>query len=150
MPRSGQERYAVQKSLFYQYLAQEGLKRTQQRELILDTFLCGEHHLNMDELIRRVRKVDPSVGYATVYRTVNIFLKSGIAQEVRLSDSVRRIEPLYEDEHHDHLICLHCGRTTEFFSGKLEKAQTDAASQHGFRPIRHSLKIYGLCRECQE
>ena len=149
MPRSGQKRYAVQKSLFYQYLAKKGLKRTQQRELILDTFLAGEHHLNVDELIRRVRQIDPTVGYATVYRTVNILLQSGIAQEVQLTDSLRRIEPLYEDEHHDHLICLQCGRTIEFFSGKLEKAQTAAASQHGFRPIRHSLKIYGLCRDCQ-
>jgi Fur family ferric uptake transcriptional regulator len=150
MPRSGQERFALQKTLFYSYLARKGLKRTQQRELILNTFLGGEHHLNVDELIRRVREVDPSVGYATVYRTVNIFLESGIAQEVRLSDSVRRIEPLYEDEHHDHLICLRCGRTIEFFSGALEEVQTAAASRHGFKPIRHSLRIYGLCRDCRK
>jgi Fur family transcriptional regulator, ferric uptake regulator len=150
MSSSERDRFALQKRQFYQYLSENRLKRTQQRDLILETFLSGEHHLNMDELIARVRDIDPTVGYATVYRTVNIFLDSGIAQEIRLSDSVRRIEPLYEDEHHDHLICLKCGQTTEFFNCDLETIQNEVATLHGFRPLRHSLKIYGECRECQE
>jgi len=150
MPESRRARLALLKKIFYDYLSGKGLKKTQQRDLILDTFLAAEHHVNVDDLIRRVREIDPTTGYATVYRTVNLFLESGIAQEVRLSDSVRRIEPFYEDEHHDHLICLRCGSTTEFFSGQLESVQLAAAADHGFRPLRHSLRIYGLCRRCQE
>jgi Fur family transcriptional regulator, ferric uptake regulator len=143
------DRFALQKRQFYQYLSEHRLKRTQQRELILETFLSGEHHLNMEELIRRVRDLDSTIGYATVYRTVNIFLESGIAQEIRLRDSVRRIEPLYEDEHHDHLICLTCGQTTEFFNCDLETIQEEVAKLHGFKPLRHSLKIYGECSACR-
>ncbi|RPI24014.1 MAG: transcriptional repressor [Acidobacteria bacterium] len=149
MPESRKARLAVLKGLFYEYLLTKGLKKTQQRELILDIFLSAEHHVNVDDLIRRVREIDPTIGYATVYRTVNLFLESGIAQEIQLRDSVRRIEPLYQDEHHDHLICVRCGSTTEFFSGQLESEQLAAASNHGFQVLRHSLKIYGLCRKCQ-
>ncbi|HXK59183.1 MAG TPA: transcriptional repressor, partial [Acidobacteriota bacterium] len=87
MKESRKARSSVLKRLFYDYLASQGLKRTQQRDLILDTFLSSEHHVNVDDLIRRVRESDPQTGYATVYRTVNLFLESGIAQEVRLSDS---------------------------------------------------------------
>jgi Fur family ferric uptake transcriptional regulator len=144
------DRFANQRALFYEHLERSGLKRTQQRDLILETFLGAEEHLLVDELLLRVRRIDPSVGYSTVYRTVNIFLACGIAQVVRLVDSTRRIEPVFQDRHHDHLICLRCGDTTEFFSCTLETAQVDAASLHGFKPLSHSLKIYGLCRKCQE
>ena len=150
MRESRRARLALLKKIFHDYLSVNGLKKTQQRDLILDTFLAAEHHVNVDDLIRRVRELDPTTGYATVYRTVNLFLESRIAQEVRLSDSVRRIEPYFEDEHHDHLICVRCGSTTEFFSGQLESAQVAAAADHGFQPLRHSLRIYGLCRNCQE
>jgi Fur family ferric uptake transcriptional regulator len=150
MRESRKARLALLKKVFYDYLSVNGLKKTQQRDLILETFLAAEHHVNVDDLIQRVREIDPAIGYATVYRTVNLFLESGIAQEVRLSDSVRRIEPFYQDEHHDHLICIRCGSATEFFSGQLESAQVAAAADHGFRPLRHSLRIYGLCRKCQE
>lgn len=104
----------------------------------------------MEELIERVRRVDPSIGYSTVYRTVNIFLECGIAQEVRLGDDARRIEPVYHNRHHDHLICIECGQTTEFFNCHLEISQIMAASKYGFKPVRHTLKIYGICRDCQQ
>lgn len=137
------------RAIFYDYLNKKGLKKTQQREVILETFLRLEHHLNVDQLIERVREIVPNIGYATVYRTVNIFLDCGIAQEVRLNDEVRRIEPVVGSRHHDHLICMECGATLEFFNCNLEIAQIMAASKHGFRPVRHTLKIYGICRSCQ-
>jgi len=143
------DRSAPQRALFYAHLRKAGLKRTQQRELILETFLSADHHVNVDELIRRVREVDPTVGYSTVYRTVKLFLECGIAQEVRLADETRRLEPIDQDQHHDHLICVKCGQATEFFNCHLEMAQKQVASAYGFKPIRHSLKIYGTCRECQ-
>ncbi len=143
------ERFAPQRALFYAHLRKAGLKRTQQRELILETFLNTDHHVNVDELIRRVREVDPTIGYSTVYRTVNLFLECGIAQQIRLADETRRLEPINQDQHHDHLICVKCGQATEFFNDHLEMAQKQVTSAYGFKPIRHSLKIYGLCRECQ-
>jgi len=143
------DRSAPQRALFYENLKRAGLKRTQQRELILDTFLATDHHVNVDELIRRVRDVDPTVGYSTVYRTVKIFLECGIADEVRLADDTRRLEPIDHDQHHDHLVCVRCGQATEFFNCHLEMAQKQVTSAYGFKPVRHSLKIYGICRECQ-
>ncbi|MBI4445510.1 MAG: transcriptional repressor [Acidobacteria bacterium] len=141
--------FRVQKEIFYEYLDKQGLKRTQQREVILETFLHADHHINVDQLIERVRQIDPTIGQSTVYRTVNIFLECGIAQELRLTDETRRLEPIIGNRHHDHLICTECGSTIEFFNCSLEVAQIIAASKHGFKPARHSLKIYGTCRNCQ-
>jgi Fur family transcriptional regulator, ferric uptake regulator len=150
MALTAKDQYRAQKEAFYDYLREKGLKRTQQRDTILQTFLKSEHHLNVDELIDLVRAIDPAIGHSTVYRTVNILLECGVAQEVRLGDDIRRIEPVRQDEHHDHLICVKCGRTMEFFDGSLEVAQILAASKQGFKPLTHTLKIYGLCPDCQD
>ncbi len=147
--RSRSRNVCLQRKIFYDYLHRRGLKKTQQRETILNIFLSSESHLNVDELIDRVRATDSSIGNSTVYRTVNILLECGVAQQVRLRDDVRHIEPVRQDEHHDHFICEECGRTLEFFDATLELTQNTVSSRYGFKATRHSLKIFGICRECQ-
>jgi Fur family ferric uptake transcriptional regulator len=128
------------------YLEQHSLKHTRQRELILDTFLQTRTHVTSEELYQLVRDENPNIGYTTVYRTMKLLAEAGIAQERHFDDGVTRYE--MEHEHHDHLVCLRCGRIIEFECPEIEVAQTDVARRHNFEVLRHRHELYGHCSEC--
>ena len=98
--------------LLARYLEQHNLKHTRQRELILDAFLSTREHVTSEELYQLVREQNPNIGYTTVYRTMKLLAEAGLAQERHFDDGVTRYE--MEHEHHDHLVCLRCGRIIEF------------------------------------
>ena len=132
------------------YLRANKLKVTPHRELILETFLDHEGHLSVEDISRTVKKLDPHIGYTTVYRTMKLLTDCGLAREVDLSDGITRYEHLFNHQHHDHLICMECGASIEFFDADIEEVQ-DSASEHlGFKVLDHRLQIYGLCEHCQE
>ena len=132
------------------YLSSRGLKTTRQRDLIVDVFFGTEGHLRVDELLVRVRAIDPKVSQATVYRTMRLLKESGLAQERRFGDGQARYEPSAEDEeHHDHLICLTCGRIIEFVDTRIESLQDEVAAVHGYTVERHKMELYGRCRDCR-
>ena len=132
-----------------EYLRSNGLKVTPHRELILQTFLDHEGHNSVDDICRTVKKQDPHVGYTTVYRTMKLLAECGLAREVDLADGITRYEHLFNHEHHDHLICMECGDSIEFFDAEIEEVQDAASAQLGFKVADHKLQIYGLCRNCQ-
>ncbi len=138
-----------EKRLFHEYLRRKGLKRTAQRDLILETFLESEKHITSEALYRKVRERDPSVGFATVYRTLKLLTECGIARSMQLGDRYTHYEQGFDKQHHDHLICIECGGITEFFSQQLENIQAEVVRRHGFRMVDHSLRIWGVCRMCQ-
>ncbi|MCS6816793.1 MAG: transcriptional repressor [Blastocatellia bacterium] len=144
---SSQER--PEKQLFHEYLRRKGLKRTTQRDLILETFLESEKHITSEDLYRKVRERDPSIGFTTVYRTLKLLTECGIARSMQLGDRYTHYELGLNEQHHDHLICLECGGITEFFSQQLETIQAEVVRRHGFQMVDHSLRIWGICRECQ-
>ena len=74
----------------------------------------------------------------------------GLAREVDLADGITRYEHLYNHEHHDHMICMHCGTSIEFYNAEIEAVQDAASAQLGFRVLDHRLQIYGLCTNCRE
>lgn len=123
-----------------------GLRWTRQRELLLDTFLSSHEHLTCDEIHGRVASIDPSLGLATTYRTLRLFVEAGIASERRFHDGVTRYETRHH--HHDHLICTQCGRIVEFESDAIESLQEDVARAHGFRLASHRHELYGRCADC--
>lgn len=137
-----------EKEIFLRHIQRAGLKRTAQRELILDVFLRTEEHLSSEDLYRLVQKEDPNVGQTTVYRTLKLLTEAGLAREVRLGDGRTRYEPNNKFPHHDHMICTECGRTIEFFSDELLRLQNEIARAHGFEPTQHSVRIFGVCCEC--
>jgi len=141
---------AEQRAVFREYLARERLKMTPQRMRILDAFLLSEGHLTSEELYGRVKKADPSVGQATVYRTLKLLADSGIAQEVDFSEGVTRYEHGFHDEHHDHLICTRCRTTVEVSDEEIERLQEALAAKHGFRLTGHSMCLYGVCPKCRK
>ena len=135
--------------VFHDHIRAAGLKRTAQRDLILDVFLRTEDHVSSEDLYELVKAKDPSIGFTTVYRTLKLLLECGLARSVQYYDGRMLYEHEFKHAHHDHLICTHCGALIEFYSEVIEKMQDDIAARHGFRPESHSLRIFGSCRECQ-
>ena len=130
------------------YLEDHNLKHTKQRDLILEAFLATRGHVTSEELYQLVRERNPNIGYTTVYRTMKLLAEAGLAQERNFDDGVTRYE--MDQEHHDHLVCLGCGRIIEFECEEIETLQTDIAKRHGFEVVRHRHELYGHCSECRE
>ena len=127
------------------HIRASGLKHTRQREEILAAFYEGGGHVSIDDLLARVQGRMPGVGYATVYRTLKLFVEAGVAHERNFQDGQARFEPVLEDAHHDHLICLDCGHIYEFEEEEIERRQGDIATRHGLRVESHRHEIYGRC-----
>ncbi len=141
--------FAKEKEIFFEHLKRAGFKKTMQRELILEVFLRTEGHLSAEDLYNLVKVEDPTVGFTTVYRTLKLLVECALAREERLGDGRKRYEHLYNHQHHDHLICTECGRLIEFYSEIIEMKQDEIAEQYDFLPTRHSLRIWGVCSDCQ-
>jgi len=131
------------------YLRERNLKVTPHRELILETFLDHEGHRSVEDIYRSVKELDPRIGYTTVYRTMKILTECGLAREIDLADGITRYEHLFNLAHHDHMICMECGASIEFFNSEIEAVQDAASEQLGFKVLDHKLQIYGVCRDCQ-
>lgn len=130
------------------HLKDRMLRHTKQRDLILDAFMSARNHMTADELFEIVRRRDPEIGYATVCRNLHLFCECGLADEIKVGRQRTRFEQKVGHEHHDHLICIKCGRFIEVRDERLEKLQEGLASANGFTPLRHKLEIYGICNKC--
>ena len=137
------------KDKFRKFMLDKGLKSTRQREAILDEFLRVGTHISTEELYLRLRRKNPQIGYATVHRTLKLFAECGIAEQRHFGDGQARYEASELDEHHDHLICINCGRIVEFEDPRIERLQEEVARQHGFSIERHRLELYGRCESCR-
>lgn len=149
MAKKKKEEFQKEKEIFVEHIQKAGLRRTSQRDLILEIFLRTEEHLSSEDLYWLVQKQDPTVGQTTVYRTLKLLTEAGLAREVRFGDGKTYYEHHYNHEHHDHLICTECGRIIEFFSPQIEELQDKMAEQYGFRLTNHSLRMWGICEDCQ-
>ncbi len=136
------------KQKFAKFVAGRGLRHTKQRDLVVDAFLATERHVTVQELYDLVRKRRKGVGYATVARTVKLMSESGLCRQVDFGDGVLRYEHNYKHEHHDHLICVKCGRFEEIYSPELEEIQRELVTKYGYVQQSHELQIFGLCPEC--
>lgn len=134
---------------FTAYLQEHHLKITPQRRLILDIFLLEPGHVSTEELYAKVKRRDPSIGQATVYRTLKLLVGCGLADAVSFADSITRFEPHLGSEHHDHLICESCGRNIEILDPVIERRQEELAAKYGFSLKRHKMDLYGVCPDCQ-
>jgi Fur family ferric uptake transcriptional regulator len=131
------------------YMDTKGLRSTDQRRLIVETFFRAPNHISIEELLAQVRAEDPKVGYATVYRTLKLMAESGIAHEREFGDGLTRYELADGEAHHDHLICDQCGRITEFEEPQIERLQDKVAATYGFELRSHKHELYGICPLCR-
>ena len=130
------------------YLQLKGLKWTRQRESILEVFLDTGDHLTSEEIYRKVARRNPKIGFSTVYRTLRLFVDASIASERHFRDGLTRYE-VQQPDHHDHLVCLTCGKIVEFENEKIETLQEQVAQSSGFELVSHRHELYGTCRDCR-
>ena len=121
---------------------------TRQRDLVAQVVFLSDEHLSVEEIIRRIRERDESVGTATVYRTLEVLVESGLVRAHDFGEGFKRYEPMPAQTHHEHLICERCGRVVEFQNVQLERMLPMIADEHAYQHQRHRVEIYGVCGEC--
>jgi Fur family ferric uptake transcriptional regulator len=129
------------------YLERHHLKRSSQREAILDAFVKAGHHVSVEDLLRIVRRRHPEVGRTTIYRTLKLFQEAGLASELLVGPEAR-FEPVWKRDHHDHFVCVSCGAIFEFQNPEIERLQDEVAASIGFEVHGHRHHIFGRCRKC--
>jgi Fur family ferric uptake transcriptional regulator len=134
---------------FRAYLRDHNLPVTEPRLAIARVVLTGDRHWSVDELARELGRRGEKVGTATLYRTIEVLVRSGLLVERDFGEGFHRYESARDTPHHEHLLCTSCGRVTEFRDERLERMTTLLADGHGFARERHRLVIYGVCAECQ-
>jgi len=132
-----------------EFTRERGLKKSRQRELILDRFPGLGGHVSADDLPSDVREADASIGRTPLYRALRLFCEPHIASSIALKARLPRLQPALSRGHHDHLICVRCGRIDEFLSEQVERRQEEIAAEHGYRLVWHRHQLYGVCGNCE-
>ncbi len=132
-----------------EYISENNLKITKQRRTVLKIFLECKNHVSIEELYNIVLKTEPRIGLATVYRTLALLTKSGLALEMDFGDGQKRYESSHRSVHHDHMVCTECGKILEFNHPLIEKHQDEVAKTMNFKIISHKLDLFGLCQDCK-
>ena len=120
-----------------------GVKLTEQRKIIAKVMSESNDHPNVDELYKRVSKIDSKISIATVYRTVKLFEEAGILTKHEFKGGKARYEELNEG-HHDHLIDIKSGEIIEFVDNEIEELQKKVADKYGYNLVDHKLELYGI------
>ncbi len=134
---------------FQGFLRDQGLKLTSERIGLLREIFATHYHFEADELLSRMKEKDVKISRATVYRTLELLVKSGMVRRVHLGEDHYHYERVSGDSHHDHLICTTCGGVIEFHDDALEKRQLEICEKKKFTPTFHNLQILGVCEKCR-
>lgn len=132
-------------------LKKAGLKSTIPRMQILELLVNNktQKHLSAEDVYKLLLSQNSDIGLATVYRVLTQFEQAGLVTRHHF-DGVHSIFELNDGEHHDHLVCIECGKVDEFYDEKIEKSQHLIAKKYGFNMTEHSLYLYGICSQCQD
>ncbi len=135
--------------LFRTRLREQGLKSTSPRDDIAHVFFDLGRHVSAEELYAEVKRVNPHVGYATIYRTLKLMKDCGLLSERHFDEGQARYEVI-GDHHHDQFICESCSKIIEFEDDALERLQRNVARKLGVTLHRHKLELYGRCADCRK
>ncbi len=133
---------------FRSFLTQKALRMTRERESVVAEMFVVDDHCDAETLFARLRKRRRNVSRATVYRTLDLLVESGLVERVRFATDTFHYEPV-RTGHHDHMVCTRCGAVIEFVSEEIERLQRQACRAHGFQPESHRHVILGICRDCR-
>ena len=146
MTEEQKDRVANAMTSFRNRLRDAGLKSTRQRDLIVETFFRLDKHINPDELLAEVRKAKPTIGYATVYRTLKLLVEQDLAVPKNFGDGQTRFDPIHgQDPQHDHLICVTCRKIIEFNDAQIAERLAAVSEDLGFNLLGKKLEIYAEC-----
>ncbi|MEO5799766.1 MAG: Fur family transcriptional regulator [Gemmatimonadales bacterium] len=135
---------------FRRWLRDRHLPVTRQRDLVARTVFDSTAHLSVDEIQRLLRDQQLRVGTATIYRSLEVLLQSGLVRSHDFGEGFKRYEATAGEGQHGHLICGRCGGVTEFSTERFERILPIVADEHGFQYQRHRVEVHGLCRACRE
>ena len=133
---------------FEAYLRSRKLKLTGERMDILAAIFQKNSHFDAEELHAELKQQGQDISRATVYRTLDLLVQCGLVRKSSLGSTHANYEAAHENEHHDHLICLNCNKVIEFYRPDLETLQEVICKEQNFKPLHHSLQIFGLCKDC--
>lgn len=137
--------------LFGRYLKEQGLPFTHQREAVARVLFSSEAHLSADDIEGELRRHRERIGKATIYRTLDLLVKSNLVDEHDFGEGFKRYEHrLSRSSARHHLICQGCGKVQEFEVPEMPAIEARVAREKGFRPHRHRLEIQGLCASCRD
>jgi Fur family transcriptional regulator, ferric uptake regulator len=132
-----------------QELKEHGLKATFPRVKILEILESSSvHHLSAEDVYKRLIANEFEIGLATVYRVLTQFEAAGLVIRHHFAEGHSVFE-LATDKHHDHMVCVRCGKVAEFHDDQIEARQRQIAANLGFELTDHNLNLYGLCARCQ-
>ena len=139
----------LQKKLLTNALKKEGLRHTNQRQAVWDEIKSSDEHRDAEEIYSALRKNELNVSRATVYRTIDVLHKNNLIRKIELGDSPAKYENKLNSDHHDHIICVQCGRIEEYVDEVIENRQDKIVEDLGFKMIRHIHQLFVLCTDCQ-
>lgn len=139
----------MEKGIFREFLSKKGLKFTKERENILHEAFSFHGHFHPEDLLLNMRNKNIRVSKASIYRTLPLLVESGLIAQVEMDDKHTHYEHIFGHGHHDHLICLKCGRIIEVFYPRLEAIQDELCRENGFEGLKHTLEIRGYCSKCR-
>ncbi len=135
--------------LFSEFLEKKNLKLTSQRRTILRQAIEAGGHFSAEELLKLSKKKDRTLSKATVYRTLALLKESRILDEQDFGGGKMLYERAIGHHHHDHFVCIRCGKILEFENDRIEKLQDEEAKKQDFKVVYHSHKLFGFCKRCQ-
>lgn len=126
-------------------LRSSGLKATLPRLKVLQIFRASDRrHLSAEDVYKALLAEGSDIGLATVYRVLMQFVQAGLLERQHFEGD-KAVFELNEGRHHDHMVCLRCGRVEEFFDADIERRQQQIAAERGFELQEHALSLYGVC-----
>jgi Fur family ferric uptake transcriptional regulator len=134
---------------FSRFLASHSLRLTRERRAILDEMLRVRGHFDADALLSHFRRKGRPVSRATLYRTLARLVEAGLVHKIEMAKGQARYEVMVGRHHHDHMICLACGRIVEFESREIERLQEEICRRKGFTMTGHMHQIRGRCSACR-
>lgn len=135
--------------MFRKFLLEKRLKLTKERIEVLNEIFSFHDHFGPEQLYLRLKSSGSKASRASVYRTLNLLVESGLVEKVTRTEKGNIYEHTFGHSHHDHMICTVCSRVVEFYSESLERIQDEICKTHNFRGISHILEIRGHCEKCR-
>ena len=134
---------------FGRFLKTKGLRFTPERLAILREVIASDAHFEAEDIFIRLRGKESKASQTSVFRTLNLLVEAGIVRKNPCDRMDARYEPVFGVDHHDHLVCIRCGRIIEFKDETIESQQKKIAAKHNFALVGHRLVLSGYCRECK-
>jgi Fur family ferric uptake transcriptional regulator len=140
----------MEHKVFKNFLKERGQKLTKEREAILKEIFSFHGHFEPETLYLQIRQSGLKASRASVYRTLNLLYECGLIDRVRKTEHGTVYECTYGHKHHDHMLCVRCGKVIEFYSEDLEALQEELCKKQQFEGTNHTLEIRGYCKKCQK